>query len=141
MREKEEIHDEEYVDENEDDELIIGKFRRNSKGSTKRESIRRDSKASIRRNSLSFSKLKRSFSVVSSVNEKISEEIKESQTPPEDEGKLLSRESDAKGKIEGSLLLHYLKSSNRPFLLVFLIASFLLVQILASAADIWVSYW
>lgn len=141
MREKEEIPVEENIEENEDDELIIESFIRNSKGSTTRESTRRDSKGSIRRNSISFSKLRKSFSVVSSANEKIPEEIKESQTPSEDEGKLLSRESEAKGKIEGSLLLHYLKSSNRPFSLVFLIASFLLVQILASAADIWVSYW
>lgn len=50
-------------------------------------------------------------------------------------------EASSKGKVKGSLLLNYFKSANRPCVLVFLFATFLLAQILASSADMWVSYW
>lgn len=50
-------------------------------------------------------------------------------------------EASSKGKVKGSLSLNYLKSANRPFTLVFIVAAFLLAQTLASLADIWVSYW
>lgn len=59
-----------------------------------------------------------------------------------EEDELLKKlEASSRGKIKGSLIVNYLKSSNRPCTLVFLVISFLLSQILASAADIWVSYW
>lgn len=50
-------------------------------------------------------------------------------------------ESSSKGKIKGSLLLNYFKAANQPILLGILIVLFLLAQILASAADIWVADW
>lgn len=63
--------------------------------------------------------------------------------PSSDEEKQLLKELEAssKGKVKGSLILKYLKSSNKPFTMVLLVISFLLVQILASVADIFVSYW
>lgn len=63
--------------------------------------------------------------------------------PSSDEEKQLLKELEAssKGKVKGSLILKYLKSSNQPCTLVFLVISFLLVQILASVVDIFVSYW
>lgn len=61
---------------------------------------------------------------------------------PDEEKELLKElEASSEGKIKGSLVLMYLKSSNKPCTLVFLIISFLLAQILASLADIWVAYW
>lgn len=60
----------------------------------------------------------------------------------EEESNLLRKiEETSAGKVEGSLLWNYLSSAQKPFLLVFLIAAFLCAQILASSADIWVSYW
>lgn len=50
-------------------------------------------------------------------------------------------EKTSKDKIKGSLLINYLKSAERPFMLVFLILSFLLTQILASGADMFFPYW
>lgn len=59
----------------------------------------------------------------------------------EENGLLKELEASSKGKVKGSLILNYLNSAQRPFTLVFLIISFLLAQVLASLADIWVSYW
>lgn len=60
----------------------------------------------------------------------------------DEEKELLKKlEASSRGKVKGSLLVNYLKSSNQPCTLVLLIVSFLLVQILASLADIFVSYW
>lgn len=60
----------------------------------------------------------------------------------EEEKELLKElEASSKGKVRGSLVINYLKSSKKPWTLVFLVTSFLLAQILASAADVWVSYW
>lgn len=50
-------------------------------------------------------------------------------------------ESSSKGMVKGSLLLNYFKYANQPFTLIFLFASFLLAQTLASLADVWVSFW
>lgn len=59
-----------------------------------------------------------------------------------EENELLRKlEASSRGKIKGPLIINYLKSANRPGPLVFLVISFLLSQILASVADIWVSYW
>lgn len=60
----------------------------------------------------------------------------------EEQSNLLQKmEETSAGKVEGSLLWNYLSSAQRPILLVFLIAAILCAQILASSADIWVSYW
>lgn len=43
-------------------------------------------------------------------------------------------EETSAGKVEGSLLINYFLSARRPFLLTFIIVSFLLAQVLASSA-------
>lgn len=50
-------------------------------------------------------------------------------------------EATSKGTVQGSLIVHYLRAANCPFLLVIVVVSFCLSQILASGADIWVSHW
>lgn len=60
----------------------------------------------------------------------------------EEEHELLNKfEESSKGKIKGSLLLKYLQMAKRPITLAFLIATIFGTQMLASAADIWGSYW
>lgn len=59
----------------------------------------------------------------------------------EDSNLLQKIEETSAGKVEGILLWNYLSSAQRPLMLVFLIVAFLCAQILASSADIWVSYW
>lgn len=59
----------------------------------------------------------------------------------EEIGLLRELESSSKGKVKGSLLMHYFNSANRPCTLIFIITTFLLAQIFASVADVWVSYW
>ncbi|XP_031635983.1 multidrug resistance-associated protein 4-like [Contarinia nasturtii] len=72
-------------------------------------------------------------------NEKTPEEHR---NQADEEKELLNAlEASSKGKVKGSLAINYLKSAKKPFTLVFLVISFLLSQILASVADIWVSYW
>lgn len=61
---------------------------------------------------------------------------------PDEEAELLKElEASSKGTVKGSLIIKYLKSPKRPFTLAFLVFSVLMSQILASVADIWVSYW
>lgn len=57
------------------------------------------------------------------------------------EDEIAELEEPSKDKIKGSLLMKYLKSAERPLMLVFLFASYLLAQILASGADMFSSYW
>lgn len=59
----------------------------------------------------------------------------------EEIGLLKELEGSSKGKVKGSLLFHYFKSANRTWTLVFIIVAFLLAQIFASVADVWVSFW
>lgn len=59
----------------------------------------------------------------------------------EENGLLKELEATSKGTVKGSLIANYFKSAKRPFTLVFLAVSFILSQLLASAADIWVAYW
>lgn len=60
----------------------------------------------------------------------------------DEEKELLKQlEASSKGKVKGSLILNYLKSARQPCTMVFLLISFLLAQVLASLADIWVAYW
>lgn len=67
---------------------------------------------------------------------------KENHNDSKDE-KVLSKELEAssKGMIKGSLFVNYITSAKRPFTLAFLVVTFLLTQLLANMADIWVSYW
>lgn len=61
---------------------------------------------------------------------------------PEEENELVQElEVSSRGKIKGSLILNYFKSSRRPFSICVLMAVFLLVQLFASFSDIWISYW
>lgn len=78
-----------------------------------------------------------------SLNSEKGHAVESQNQPSSDEEKQLLKELEAssKGKVKGSLILKYLKSSNKPFTMVLLVISFLLVQILASVADIFVSYW
>lgn len=55
--------------------------------------------------------------------------------------KMHDLEDSSKGKIGGSLLLHYFNSAEQPVVLFVLFVLFLLAQALASAADYWVAYW
>ncbi|XP_031639826.1 multidrug resistance-associated protein 4-like, partial [Contarinia nasturtii] len=50
-------------------------------------------------------------------------------------------EASSSGKIKGSLLFSYLKSSNIPCALLLLGALFVITQVITSTADIWVSLW
>lgn len=60
----------------------------------------------------------------------------------EEETELVQKlEASSKGKIKGFLIVEYFKASKRPFCILFLILSFLLAQILAGGADIFVSHW
>lgn len=54
---------------------------------------------------------------------------------------LKNLESSSRGQIKGSLLWNYFKAAKKPFTLAFLLASFILAQVLASVSDVWVSYW
>lgn len=62
---------------------------------------------------------------------------------PANEQKTLLKELEAssKGKVRGSLIVNYFKSTQRTYTLVVLIVAFLISQGLASFADIWVSVW
>ncbi|XP_055317503.1 probable multidrug resistance-associated protein lethal(2)03659 isoform X2 [Sitodiplosis mosellana] len=60
----------------------------------------------------------------------------------EEETELLEKlEASSKGQIKGSLIVNYFKASKRPFCLLYLMLSFVLVQILAGSADVFVSRW
>lgn len=61
--------------------------------------------------------------------------------PEEGEELLKELEASSKGKVRGSVYLHYLKSAKRPWTLAVLFVSVLLSQALASVADVWVAYW
>lgn len=69
------------------------------------------------------------------------EPLKHKDDAQEDTEFIQKLEASSKGMIKGSLIVNYFKMSKRPFCLVFLILSFLLAQILASGADIFVSSW
>lgn len=59
----------------------------------------------------------------------------------EEETELLDKlEASSKGKIKGPFL-HYFNASKRPFCLVFIVLAFVLAQILAGSADVFVSRW
>lgn len=55
--------------------------------------------------------------------------------------KSIKLEERTKRNFKGTLLINYLKSAKRPFVLAFLVLSFVLTQILASGADMFVPYW
>lgn len=55
--------------------------------------------------------------------------------------KSIKLEERTKRNFKGTLLINYLKSAKHPFVLAFLVLSFVLTQILASGADMFVPYW
>lgn len=59
----------------------------------------------------------------------------------EESGMLKELEASSKGKVKGSLLFNYFKSTKQPCMLVIMVSTFILAQVLASIADVWVSYW
>lgn len=50
-------------------------------------------------------------------------------------------EASSKGKVKGSVALNYYKAGAHWSVVCVMLLSFLVVQLLASAADIWVSVW
>lgn len=56
-----------------------------------------------------------------------------------DEG--VQMEASSKGKVKGSVPLNYFRSGAHWPILILLLISFAFVQLLASAADYWVSIW
>lgn len=69
-------------------------------------------------------------------------ELENKKSAEEEEAGLVKRlEASSKEMIKGSLILNYFKASKRSFSLIFLILSFLLAQMCASGADIFVSHW
>lgn len=80
-------------------------------------------------------------SMTSRVSSTISLHKENAQKSEQEKGLLKELESSSKGKVKGSLLLHYFTYANQPFALVFLIAAFFMTQVLVSVADVWVSYW
>lgn len=61
----------------------------------------------------------------------------------EDEGKTegVEMEASSKGKVKGSISVNYFRAGGHWSILVVLGILFLIVQLLASAADYWVSIW
>lgn len=57
------------------------------------------------------------------------------------EDKGIEMEESSKGKVKGSVYLHYFTAGAHWSILVALAFSFLFVQVLASGADYWVSVW
>lgn len=55
--------------------------------------------------------------------------------------KMHDLEDSSKGKVKGSLLMHYFNSAEKPVAFCVLIVLFLLAQALASGADYWVANW
>lgn len=91
-------------------------------------------------------KADRKTSISTEENDKSSNENQkdgeEELNKPEEEEKMLKQlESSSKGKVKGSLILHYFKSADRPFSFILLIICFLLAQISASFSDVWVANW
>lgn len=81
-------------------------------------------------------------SIEKSVDETNNDKNNEKESAANEQNALLKElEASSKGKVEGSLILNYLRSAKRPFTLAFIIVTLLLAQLLASSADIWVSYW
>lgn len=90
----------------------------------------------------SVSKQNSDSTLVNSMSSKVSLNSDKNQTSiRNDEEKQLLNNLETSQNIKGSLIINYLKSSNKPFTLVFLVISFLLVQALASFVDVYVSYW
>lgn len=59
----------------------------------------------------------------------------------EEEEKGFGMEASSKGKVKGSIAANYFAAGANWFWLIILAISFLVVQLLASAADYWVSIW
>lgn len=79
---------------------------------------------------------------VSTTSLKIEAKEDEKREPVEEKvEKAHDLEISSKGKIKGSLFLHYINSAEMPIGAFVLVVLFLFAQILASGADYWVAYW
>lgn len=98
-----------------------------------------NSTENIRRNS-SLSHKSRATSAIS-LNKNVNG-VDENPKNSKEEGALMKElEVSSKKTIKGSLLSKYLESSNVPCTLALLCTLFLITQIIANTADVWVSYW
>lgn len=84
---------------------------------------------------------KQTESIANNKNTSTESKANESEAEGEKNELIKKLEDSSKGTIKGSLIVNYFKASKRPFSLLFLMLSFLLTQILAGSADIFVSYW
>lgn len=101
-------------------------------------SIGRDEKIVWKKSTSSLKKLANSRTSLNSEKSLYNETYSD----PEEEKELLRElEASSKGKVKGSVYLHYFKSAKRPLILAILFVSVLLSQALASMADVWVAYW
>lgn len=76
------------------------------------------------------------ISATSSITEELDEDVEDEE---KDEG--IQMEESSKGKVKGSILAAYFKAGAHWTVLFVLAFSFVFVQVLASAADVWVSVW
>ncbi|XP_055636392.1 ATP-binding cassette sub-family C member 4-like [Toxorhynchites rutilus septentrionalis] len=96
---------------------------------------RKDSQTSIRSNASSHRSLDDFTEDELSENEKTAKD--RSKSPEQDQ----HVEQSSKGKVEGSVLLNYIRCGANPCVIVALIILFLATQLAASAADLWVAFW
>lgn len=75
----------------------------------------------------------------SSIDGSLFDENTENDEEDQDNG--VQMEASSKGKFKGSVATNYFTSGAHWSILVLLLISFVIVQLLASAADIWVSVW
>lgn len=100
-----------------------------------------DESKTIRRKS-SASSLRKKRNSIGSSNSESCQSIADNEERSDEKNEVIKElEASSRGKISGSILLNYFKSANHSCTLAFLVASFLLTQILVSVADIWISYW
>lgn len=99
----------------------------------------RESEANAENGRLALSKNEKTAEVANNQNKSSKVDYKDDS---DEKMQLLKElEETSKGKVKESVLWTYLMAAHQPFTLVFLVISILLTQILASLADIWISYW
>ncbi|XP_031634328.1 multidrug resistance-associated protein 4-like [Contarinia nasturtii] len=104
------------------------------------EQIEKDEESEEKNRRMStLSQRSRADSMVSS--NKMDNDVEEHEKNSDEKNALMELEASSKGKIKGSILHKYLKSSNIPGVTALLFALFSIAQIFASTADVWVSYW
>jgi len=61
--------------------------------------------------------------------------------PDDEEERILTQQESSRGKVKGSVMMHYFRSAERPLAFLFLVLCFVISQISASFSDIWVAFW